>query len=349
MPSTANDPVSPSAPENTSPDTSSQTHGRSDAVVDKTIQLKAVKQPSDGKVFVVVLAVLAVIVGFVAATKGLKQLLSPELLSLVSVEYIVASLFTIVFVIIALIRDRNQIGKDFVGVGSADASLVCANVALFAFIQCVFYYKIASKQYDNLLLNKFGIITEYLKRDRPLKPMLCDSLMSLVNVTMFRNMGLESPEGYTLATRSDVVEALTEHAKEGTIRTNVVVQEEIDASEPKDCFAVTGVDGRVYYFIRQDNIFEAAKREAGENQKHNIWTVATWGGPYVVIFGLLTLILVYNAQHNELWQSHHWFGALLVAGCFTTEIIYFFGVFKTYQVAGDWMIFDTLFKRKFGE
>lgn len=302
------------------------------------------------QVSILVLTV-ALVFAYAQIDRGtLQKLLPASLVASINAETILAFGIVVTYMIAISVRDLGNIGGDLEkGVRYADVSLLCANVALFSLVQCLFYLHIASKQYDNLLLNKFGILSEYLKRDRPLKPLLCDSLMSSVHIAMFRNVGTESPEGYTVAARPDIVEALTVHANEETIHHNVVVEEGLLESEPKECFAVTGTDGRVYYFVRQDNIFEAARKEADENYEHNRWTVATWGGPYVVIFGLITIVLFGIALRQQSWKSHHSFGALLVAGCFTTEIIYFFGVFRTYQVAGDWKIFHTLFKRKFGD
>ena len=94
-----------------------------------------------------------------------------------------------------------------------------------------------------------------------------------------------------------------------------------------------------------DELQERAK----EDEKHNLKCLKTWARPFVV--GGIGLLVVSVAtalgpailsKGTNKWKKVHSLGLVLVAACFSTELLYFFGVFRTYQVLGDWDLIERL-------
>lgn len=224
-----------------------------------------------------------------------------------------------------------------------DLACMCANIALFTTIQCIFFVKIASKQYDLLLQDKLKFLVEFLKNDRYAKRFYCTKLDMLVNVRRWKRVDTASKTIYqprTQTEKDDIVKAFQEH---------VASDAEIDVSIeiPPNHTVLVETSTTPVYFERVPNKFDKALMEAERNKKDNISTIMTWCSPFVGIFGILTILFIWRGRSK--WEPHHTFGMKLVAACFTTEIFYFFGVFKTFQIVGDWEIANRILLRKLGK
>lgn len=158
---------------------------------------------------------------------------------------------------------------------SADYACVFANVVVFCLFQCVFFYFVASRQYDKLLAHKMNILEPYLARQRPGRQLACERLLAVIG----------DEEDRAAASRS---------------------REHIEAA--------------------------------------NVRTLATYAGPYVALFIVLTAVAALRARADGSWRGHHTLACALLVFCFTTEIFYYFGVVRTYQLLGDWELVDRVFE-----
>jgi hypothetical protein len=158
---------------------------------------------------------------------------------------------------------------------AADYACVFANVVVFCTFQCVFFFFVASRQYDKLLGHKMQILTPYLNRERPGRQLACERLLSVI--------GNEEDR-------------------------------------------------------------EAAERVRERTEEQNVRTLATHAGPYIALFIVLSAATALRARANGSWKGHHTLACALLVFCFTTEIFYYFGVVRTYQVLGDWELVDRVFE-----
>lgn len=177
--------------------------------------------------------------------------------------------------------------------------------------------------------------------------MVCKALNTLVGGTRWKPAGQTKPEG------KEVYEPMTAEEKsaiDATFLPKVNTFQEFDVSmfiSFKQAVSVTTEAG-VHYFVRVETKFDRLLKTADQNKKDNISTIHTWCDPYMIVFSSLTILFAIRSFMNKgHWKSHHTFGMKLVTACFLTEVVYFFGVFKTFQVVGDWEIIEKIVFRKF--
>ena len=84
-------------------------------------------------------------------------------------------------------------------------------------------------------------------------------------------------------------------------------------------------------------------KELQSKNKLTLIETAKW---YVIIGSVIGILCYIYSIKNNLWKKNHTFGMLLIAGCFTTELIYYLAVFKTHIVIGDWEIIKRLYEKK---
>lgn len=79
---------------------------------------------------------------------------------------------------------------------AADYSCIFANVVVFCVFQCVFFYFVASRQYDDLLNHKMRIIEPFLERERPGRQLACERLLNVMGNEEKRVKAGETMNGY---------------------------------------------------------------------------------------------------------------------------------------------------------
>lgn len=156
----------------------------------------------------------------------------------------------------------------------ADLGCVFANVVVFCVFQCVFFFFVASRQYEQLVANKIEVLDPFLRSDRPGRQTACARLLAMIG-------------------------------------------------------------------DEERQISDRINRE--EVRMHNLRTLATYAVPYISAFVLATVAAVVHAVRRGTWKGHHSLACLLLVFCFTTEIFYYFGVVRTYQVLGDWEMLDRVY------
>lgn len=256
-----------------------------------------------------------------------------------------------------------------------DLTCVFSNIFLFTLFQCIFFTTIASKQYDNLVKDKLEILSAFLKDDRTMKPYFCQGLQTTVNSGKWRFLGKELPNGYTLyegSNKENIQLVLSKHVQEmasyamqqiheaslalqssvgsstqpsSTAEQSVML---VEVNVPSDdvslnqAISVT-VNDSVVYYGRVPNKFDLMREEDKQNEKDNIVTLCIWAGPFVFVSVVMAVIAAFFGRKH--WKPHHTLAMKLVACCFTTEIVYFYAVFNTFQVVGDWELANkSLFK-----
>lgn len=66
---------------------------------------------------------------------------------------------------------------------------------------------------------------------------------------------------------------------------------------------------------------------------------------FVVPSVIICIILIIISVHQKKWGTHHSWAMGLIAGCFTTEVIFYFLVLEGHMIVGDWELIHGLFKK----
>lgn len=90
-----------------------------------------------------------------------------------------------------------------------------------------------------------------------------------------------------------------------------------------------------------------AKREQQRSARENCFVLARWCGPFVGAFALGAAALVLVARRQNAWRPRHNLTVALLFLCFSTELVYYVSVIRTYQVLGDWQLFVKVFDQMF--
>tara|TARA_B100000945_G_C20364172_1_gene588707 strand:+ start:683 stop:1231 length:549 start_codon:yes stop_codon:yes gene_type:complete len=154
-------------------------------------------------------------------------------------------------------------------------TIIAANIVCFIIFQCLFFYFIASKQFENLVMEKGKSPKVFIQNSPVIGKYICKKM------------------------KSDNAEKL---------------QNSIDKN-----------------------------KELQSKNKLTLIETAKW---YVIIGSVIGILCYIYSIKNNLWKKNHTFGMLLIAGCFTTELIYYLAVFKTHIVIGDWEIIKRLYEKK---
>lgn len=92
-----------------------------------------------------------------------------------------------------------------------------------------------------------------------------------------------------------------------------------------------------------------AKAEMTTRLKKNRRLLMGESSWFIVPCILVAVVAGILAHRKGRWSSEHNWSLALIAGCFTTEIFIYFGLFRTHQVVGDYEIIKMIFESKFKE
>lgn len=89
---------------------------------------------------------------------------------------------------------------------------------------------------------------------------------------------------------------------------------------------------------------EELEKQAKKDNQNNLKCLKTWASPFIIV-GIVVLIGTgISTVKNKSWSRAHTIGLGLVLSCFITEVIYFFSIFRSYEVIGDWEIIEKAFQ-----
>ena len=200
-------------------------------------------------------------------------------------------------------------------VSSSDIICVSTNVLVFVVVQCLFFYFLASKQFDDLVKDKLKMLEPFLRQDRLGKQVICNKLSLMTN----RVRDWEEIDAPPLNANIMSVQD----------RGGVKFMDDDTYLQYED---MSGMKRWCRPLFTRDLIKEQNLHRNLENRK----CLLTWASPFLVVMSAVLVVSVALALKNKTWKFQHTLGLITVIFCFVTEVIYFFSVFKSYQVLGDW-------------
>lgn len=220
-----------------------------------------------------------------------------------------------------------------------DFACIFANVALFTVVQCFFYWFIASEQFVKLVDDKLNILRIFLDMDRPGKPLWCEDLRKRAYAvdwvaTERDGRGLYEPKRDAEKARLEEVKA---SLRAGTRETTAY----LPGLARSQVIEVETADGTTAYYSPSGPFVPTLSKK--ELKAHNFKTICTWAGLFVITSTMCLLLSLLAGKDH--WKSHHTLGMVLVLFCFSTELLFYFGVMKTYQAVGDWNTAVTAYKK----
>lgn len=222
------------------------------------------------------------------------------------------------------------------------------NILFFMVVQAVFFFFIASRQYDGLIKDKMQLLKLYLKRNRKAKDWACNVLYKYRNGNVWSRVpeGTSGRKAYVPAAAEDVVNLdIVRRELRETAGDRARVSVQLSNFFPDN--VVTLDDGRTYAPL---GTFHDAVEGSAANHKNNQRTIVAWCLPFVVASAACVLLSgVRSVVKRKDWTLAHTVGVGLVFACFSTEIVYFLGVFKTFRLVGDFDIIHSLFQSKIAD
>ena len=208
-------------------------------------------------------------------------------------------------------------------VSSSDIICVSTNVLVFVVVQCIFFYFLASKQFDNLVKDKLKMLDPFLRQDRLGKQVICRKLSLMTNrVHDWEEIDAPPPHAKTVSVQD---------------RGAVKFMDDDTYLQYEDNFGMK----RWFRPLFARDLF---KKQNLQKDVDNIKCLRTWALPFVIVALVTLMVSVAFAVKNRTWKIEHTLGLITVIFCFVTEVIYFFSVFSTYHVLGDWDAIEQTIK-----
>ena len=160
----------------------------------------------------------------------------------------------------------------------ASLSNVSANIVCFIVFQCLFFYFVASKQYDSLVIEKATFLQGFFQTSPLVGKIACAKMQTDLNK----------------------------------------VVKEIELKKI-------------------------------ERQKENVEQLKNTAINFVVPAGIISVILASIAIYKNKWKSSHTLALVLIAACFSTELVIYLAVFKTHIILGDYELLKMIFDKKYKE
>jgi hypothetical protein len=264
----------------------------------------------------------------------------------------------------------------------ASLSTIFANIAFFVTFQCIFFYLVVSKKYEETLTDKAGIIKPYVENSPYLGKLLCKNLLRDAVKNSQRYEGIRWVLISDNKSRSDIIEddAFSERLNNELERRKAYIKKNIDnidqkLKEEQDSAKIEelknskkwwqedekkeGISEQLkLYSIHKyiddtykignivkskDKYYECISiRQAKDilNRYDLVRAMALFVIPSVVISVVLIVLSVYQKK----WEKHHSLALILIAGCFSTEFIFYLTVLQGHLIVGDWELIYNFFK-----
>ena len=215
----------------------------------------------------------------------------------------------------------------------ASLSTIFANVAFFVIFQCIFFYVVVSKKYEATLSDKSGIIKTFVENSPLIGKLLCKKLLKDASSTNATYEGIR----WTIATDPSQSDIIEDHTLEERLKLVEEKLYELHKNED-DTYKIGNVvkSGEKYYKC-------ISIREAKDilNRRALLKTMSMFVVPSLIICIILVVVSLYQKK----WGKHHSLAMVLIAGCFSTEIIFYLLVLEGHIIVGDWELIHNLFKK----
>jgi len=215
-------------------------------------------------------------------------------------------------------------------VNPANITIVSANICCFIVFQCLFFYFVASKQFENLIYDKSDIMKPFLEKSPVIGKLICSSMKKTANKLEKKLLNVrwkyigDSQIKYEF---EDHDYRLSNIYESSTLKNKILKTNSIDIPGLQEKSIVKS--GKHY--------FQSVHISTALNEE-NIETLKKTAFPYVSTCGIICIVCLIISLSNKIWTKSHSIALALVATCFTTEFVIYITLFKTHQIVGDWYI-----------
>jgi hypothetical protein len=244
----------------------------------------------------------------------------------------------------------------------ASISTIFANVAFFILFQCIFFYLVVSKKYEEELENKTQMIQPFLENSPYLGKLLCKKMKENAEKSQQKINGMywleissvpkntefiedDSLHGRLIAKRNEMAKWLEANRDKEWIHkyigsANITIQLKIYNMDTtaEDTYKIDDIVKSGDKYFRCISI-----REMKDilNRNSLIRPITMFVCPCVIL--AIVLLVVANLQKK--WGKHHTWAMILIAGCFSTELIFYISVMQGHMIVGDWQLLHNAFEK----
>lgn len=104
---------------------------------------------------------------------------------------------------------------------------------------------------------------------------------------------------------------------------------------------------KISEFIEKNK--DEAIRQELERNRFNKKLLKNEAAKFVLPCVIIAIFAFIIAKRRNIWGSEHNISLVLISACFITELFIYKGVFKTYNIVGDYELLNMLYKSKFKE
>ena len=264
----------------------------------------------------------------------------------------------------------------------ASLSTIFANVAFFVIFQCIFFYVVVSKKYEATLLDKAGIIEPYVQNSPYLGKLLCKKLLKSAAKDGQQFEGIRWLIISDDKSRSDIIQDdnFGERLENELNERNAWIKYNLDEvnrklKEEQDSKKIEGLKNNRKYWKQYEqqesiskhlNLYSIEKKQDDRYKIGNIvkskdkyyecisirqandivnrYELKKAMALFVIPCLIMCVILVIISIIQKKWGKHHTWAMVLIAGCFTTEIIFYITVLEGHLIVGDWELIYNFFR-----